>query len=73
MCVLQEVMGVLIGSAVAPIAMCLCWKKTNKWGAVSGAVLGQWLGLAAWLIFAKVTLVIVAMSLSVSLGGESMM
>lgn len=52
----QEVMGVLIGSAVAPIAMCLCWKKTNKWGAITGAVLGQWLGLAAWLIFAKVRL-----------------
>ena len=39
--VLQEIMGVLIGSAVAPIAMCLCWKKTNKWGAMCGAVLAS--------------------------------
>ena len=47
-------MGVLIGSAVVPIALCLMWKKTNKWGAMAGAVFGQWLGLVAWLIFAKV-------------------
>ncbi|DBA80299.1 TPA: hypothetical protein ACH3X2_007429 [Trebouxia sp. C0005] len=49
-----EVMGVLIGSAVVPIALCLMWKKTNKWGAMAGAVFGQWLGLVAWLVFAKV-------------------
>ena len=47
-------MGVLIGSAVAPIALCLAWKKTNKWGAMCGAVFGQWLGLMSWLVFAKV-------------------
>ena len=47
-------MGVLIGSAVVPIALCLMWKKTNKWGAMGGAVLGQWAGLVSWLIFAKV-------------------
>lgn len=47
-------MGVLIGSAVIPIALCLMWKKTNKWGAIAGAVLGQWFGLVAWVIFAKV-------------------
>ena len=51
---LQEIMGVLIGSAVAPIALCLAWKKTNKWGAMCGAVFGQWLGLMSWLVFAKV-------------------
>ena len=51
---LQEIMGVLIGSAVIPIAMCLMWKKTNKWGAMGGAVFGQWCGLIAWLVFAKV-------------------
>lgn len=50
----QEIMGVLIGSAVIPIALCLMWKKTNKWGAIAGAVLGQWCGLIAWLVFAKV-------------------
>ena len=48
-------MGVLIGSAVAPIALCLAWKKTNKWGAMCGAVFGQWLGLMSWLVFAKVS------------------
>lgn len=47
-------MGVLIGSAVIPIALCLMWNKTNKWGAIAGAVLGQWCGLVAWVIFAKV-------------------
>lgn len=51
---LQEIMGVLIGSAVIPIALCLMWKKTNKWGAIAGAVLGQWCGLIAWLVYAKV-------------------
>ena len=44
----------LIGSAVIPIALCLMWKKTNKWGAIAGAVLGQWFGLVAWVVFAKV-------------------
>ncbi len=47
-------MGVLIGSAVIPIALCLMWKKTNKWGAMGGAVFGQWCGLISWLVFAKV-------------------
>ena len=47
-------MGVLIGSAVIPIALCLMWKKTNKWGAIAGALLGQWFGLVAWVVFAKV-------------------
>lgn len=51
-----EIMGVLIGSAVAPIAMCLMWKKTNKWGAICGAFGGQWFGLIAWVLFAKVSL-----------------
>lgn len=49
-----EIMGVLIGSAVIPIALCLMWRKTNKWGAIAGAVLGQWFGLIAWLVFAKI-------------------
>ena len=49
-----EIMGVLIGSAVGPIAMCLMWRKTNKWGAIAGAFGGQWLGLVAWVLFAKV-------------------
>lgn len=47
-------MGVLIGSAVVPIAMCLMWSKCNKWGAISGALIGQWAGLIFWLTWAKV-------------------
>ena len=50
-----EIMGVLIGSAVAPLAMCLMWKKTNKWGAICGAFGGQWLGLVAWVLCARVS------------------
>ena len=30
------------------------WKKTNKWGAICGAFGGQWLGLIAWVLYAKV-------------------
>merc|ERR1712130_702134 len=48
------IMGVLIGCAVAPIAMCLMWKKTNKWGAICGAFGGQWLGLISWVLYAKI-------------------
>lgn len=51
-----EIMGVLIGSAVIPVAMCLMWRKTNKWGAICGAVGGQWLGLISWVLFAKARL-----------------
>lgn len=50
-----EIMGVLIGSGVAPLAMCLMWKKTNKWGAICGAFGGQWCGLISWVLFAKVS------------------
>jgi hypothetical protein len=49
-----EIMGVLIGCAVAPVALCLLWKKTNKWGAIVGAIGGQMLALMSWLVFAKV-------------------
>jgi Na+/proline symporter len=48
------VMGVLIGSAVFPIAACLLWSKCTKWGAISGALIGQWAGLIFWLVWTKV-------------------
>ena len=51
-----EIMGVLIGSAVAPLAMCLMWKKANMWGAISGAFGGLALGLMSWVVYAKVSL-----------------
>jgi Na+/proline symporter len=83
-------MGVLIGSAVFPIAACLlwskvscyyagccghsflrgyfvsdfasqsqhshncCWLQCTKWGAISGALIGQWAGLIFWLVWTKV-------------------
>jgi SSS family transporter len=46
-------MGVLIGSAVIPIALTITWKRTNKYAATIGAVaglaaaLGTWVGVAA--------------------------
>ena len=48
-------MGVLIGSAVVPIACCLSWSKCTATAAISGA----WAGLAAsvtcWLVYTKCT------------------
>lgn len=41
-------MGVLIGSAVIPIAMTITWKKTDKNAAVAGAIGGLIVALAAW-------------------------
>ncbi len=51
LCALQ---GVLIGSAVFPIAACLMWSKCSKYGAIAGAFIGQWSGLCFWLVWAKV-------------------
>eukprot|EP00803_Ostreobium_quekettii_P010419 evm.model.scf_2415.2 EVM.evm.TU.scf_2415.2 scf_2415:11208-16306(+) len=47
-------MGVLIGSAVIPIAFCLTWSKCSRWGAIIGALVGQWAGIITWLVWAKV-------------------
>ena len=41
-------MGVLIGSAVIPIALTITWKKTDKNAAVAGAIGGLFIALAAW-------------------------
>ena len=46
----QEFMGVVLGSAVVPIAMCITWKKANKWGSIGGAVVGFCVGIVAWLV-----------------------
>lgn len=43
-------MGVLLGSGVVPIALCITWSKANKWGCISAAVIGLFCGIAAWLI-----------------------
>lgn len=41
-------MGVLIGSAVIPIALTISWKRCNANAAVAGAVIGLIVALAAW-------------------------
>jgi len=43
-------MGVLLGSAVVPIALCVTWKKASKMGCIVGAVFGLVCGIIAWLV-----------------------
>lgn len=47
---LYEFMGVVLGSAVVPIALCVTWKKANKWGCIVASVAGFIAGIVAWLI-----------------------
>ena len=42
-------MGVALGSAVVPIALCISWNKANKWGCIGGALIGFVAGIATWL------------------------
>jgi len=42
-------MGVLIGSAVIPIALTITWKKTDKTAAVAGAIGGLIIALGVWI------------------------
>ncbi|CAI5528189.1 unnamed protein product [Closterium sp. Naga37s-1] len=48
------VMGVLIGSAVVPIANVILWKKANGFGAIAGCLIGMVAGITSWLVVAKV-------------------
>ena len=41
-------MGVLIGSAVIPIALTITWKRTNKYCATIGAIAGLFVALGTW-------------------------
>lgn len=43
-------MGVILGSAVVPIALAITWKKANKWGCIGGSVAGFVAGIIAWLV-----------------------
>eukprot|EP00270_Netrium_digitus_P009623 TRINITY_DN2933_c0_g1_i1.p1 TRINITY_DN2933_c0_g1~~TRINITY_DN2933_c0_g1_i1.p1 ORF type:complete len:727 (+),score=169.16 TRINITY_DN2933_c0_g1_i1:137-2317(+) len=43
------VMGVLIGSAVMPIAFVLLWSKANAVGAIAGVIVGMIAGVTSWL------------------------
>lgn len=47
-------MGVLIGSAVLPIAFMLLWRKANAMGAILGTIVGCIFGIITWLSVAAV-------------------
>ncbi|ONK55754.1 uncharacterized protein A4U43_C10F650 [Asparagus officinalis] len=47
-------MGVIIGSAVLPVAFMLLWRKANAFGAIIGTVFGCILGIVTWLSVTKV-------------------
>jgi len=47
---LYTFMGVILGSAVVPIALAITWKKANKWGCIGGAIAGFAAGIIAWLV-----------------------
>ncbi|KAK4741272.1 hypothetical protein SAY87_024860 [Trapa incisa] len=47
-------MGVIIGSAVMPIAFMLLWRKANAFGAILGTISGCLLGIITWLTVTKV-------------------
>jgi SSS family transporter len=46
-------MGILIGSAVAPVLLALAWNQTNRTAAMLGAVLGLICGVTIWLFSAN--------------------
>ena len=46
-------MGILIGSAVIPIALTILWSKTNKVAATGGAVIGLFCSTTVWVITAS--------------------
>jgi hypothetical protein len=46
-------MGILIGSAVIPIALTILWSKTNKVAATAGAVIGLFCSTTVWVITAS--------------------
>jgi urea-proton symporter len=43
-------MGVLLGSAVVPIALSITWTKASRAGCVGGAVAGLFAGIIAWMV-----------------------
>ncbi len=47
---LYEFMGVVLGSAVVPIALCVTWSKANRWGCILASVSGFFAGIIAWLV-----------------------
>ncbi|KAJ7803149.1 urea transporter [Mycena olivaceomarginata] len=47
---LYTFMGVILGSGVAPIALCITWSKANKTGCIVGSLAGFAAGIIAWLV-----------------------
>ncbi|KAF9479193.1 urea transporter [Pholiota conissans] len=47
---LYTFMGVILGSGVVPIALCITWSKANKWGCIGGSIAGFVAGVVAWLV-----------------------
>ncbi|KAJ7653109.1 urea transporter [Mycena polygramma] len=47
---LYTFMGVILGSGVAPIALCITWSRANKVGCIVGALAGFAAGVIAWLV-----------------------
>ncbi|KAI0254582.1 urea transporter [Lactifluus subvellereus] len=47
---LYTFMGVILGSAVVPIALCITWSRANKWGCLGGSLAGFVAGIVAWLV-----------------------
>ncbi|KAJ6629356.1 urea transporter [Mycena sp. CBHHK59/15] len=47
---LYTFMGVILGSGVAPIALCITWSRANKWGCIVGSLAGFAAGVIAWLV-----------------------
>ncbi|PPQ71203.1 hypothetical protein CVT26_011016 [Gymnopilus dilepis] len=47
---LYTFMGVILGSGVVPIALCITWSKANKWGCIWGSIAGFAAGIIAWLV-----------------------
>lgn len=46
-------LGCATASGVFPVALTFTWSKLNKWGAVTGSMLGMFLAIAVWLITCK--------------------
>ncbi|KAF9450855.1 urea transporter [Macrolepiota fuliginosa MF-IS2] len=47
---LYTFMGVILGSGVVPVALCMTWSKANKWGCIGGPIAGFFCALMAWLV-----------------------
>lgn len=46
-------MGILIGSAVIPIVLCMFWERLTGVGMIAGSITGSSLALVAWLVTAS--------------------